>query len=146
MSLTDERIGHIIRLERHKKRMTVAEVGKLIGVDHSTVSQYSAGSRRVPAERAEALARVFGIPVKLLDREAYAGADSVWAVDSLAKNYEPGREDTTTLPDALAEIERLRGLVRWSVMKLQHFDHYPSASTLAKNLDASPNPDFRPGD
>ena len=67
----DARIGHIIKLERQKKRLTLDELGKLVGCDHSTLSGYEAGRRRLPAARVDALADVFGIPPKLIDPEAY---------------------------------------------------------------------------
>jgi transcriptional regulator with XRE-family HTH domain len=144
MSLTDERIGHIIRLERNKKRLTLDELGKLIGLNHASVSNYESGKRRVPPERAEALAKVLGLPVKLLDRQAYTGPDSLLAVDSLEKSYGPGSVTSTTLSDALDEIERLRGLVAWSVTKFSHYRHHHTSRTLAGNLDASPDANFTP--
>ncbi|NKR11237.1 hypothetical protein A5N17_01715 [Arthrobacter sp. D2] len=71
MNLLNVRIGHIIKLERQKKRLTLDQLGKLVGCDHSTLSSYEAGRRRLPAVRVDALAEVFGIPPKLIDPEAY---------------------------------------------------------------------------
>lgn len=144
MSLTDERIGHIIRLERQKKRMTLDDVGKVIGLNHATISNYESGTRPVPPERAESLAKVFGVAAKLLDRNAHTGPDSLMSVDSLGKSYGPESQTSTTLPNAFEEIERLRRLVSWSIAKLRHYDHHSTATTLAKNLDSSPEAAFRP--
>ena len=71
MNLLDVRIGHIIKLERQKKRLTVDELGSLVGCDHSTLTGYEVGRRRLPAARVDALAEVLGIPPKLIDPEAF---------------------------------------------------------------------------
>ena len=139
MSLTDERIGQIIRLERQKKRLTLDDVGKLIGLNHSTVSNYESGTRRVPSERAESLAKIFGVPVKLLDRQAYAGPEFQRLIDSLEEAYGPGNVTSMTLPDALEEIERLRGLVANAVTTLSHHGHQAVSRSLARNLDPIPD-------
>ncbi|WP_275778989.1 helix-turn-helix transcriptional regulator [Paenarthrobacter sp. Y-19] len=73
MNLLDVRIGHIIKLERQKKRLTLDQLGNLVGCDHSTLCGYEAGRRRLPAARVDALATVFGIPPKIIDPEAYQG-------------------------------------------------------------------------
>ncbi|UXM93322.1 helix-turn-helix domain-containing protein [Paenarthrobacter sp. JL.01a] len=73
MNLLDVRIGHIIKLERQKKRLTLDELGSLVGCHHTTLTGYEVGRRRLPASRVDALAAVFGIPPKLIDPEAYEG-------------------------------------------------------------------------
>ncbi|QOT20223.1 helix-turn-helix domain-containing protein [Paenarthrobacter sp. YJN-D] len=75
MDLLNVRIGHIIKLERQKNRLTLDQLGNLVGCDHSTLSGYEAGRRRLPAARVDALAAVFGIPPKIIDPEAYQGRD-----------------------------------------------------------------------
>lgn len=42
------------------------------------------------------------------------------------------------LDGALAEIERLRGLVEWAIKKLDHYGHQPSSATLTRYLDGRP--------
>ena len=68
MTLLDARIGFIIRRQRKYLKLSLNELGAMIGVDHSTLTQYEGGTRRVPYERAELLALALGLDIRLIDR------------------------------------------------------------------------------
>lgn len=52
----------ILRKWRDERELTVEEAGRLAGISGPHWSRYETGARRIPAERAFALAEITGIP------------------------------------------------------------------------------------
>lgn len=70
-AVTDIRIGHIIKAERERKRLTLAELSTAIDcTSHATIANYEAGRRTIPRGRVETLARVLGIEPRIIDPDA----------------------------------------------------------------------------
>lgn len=69
-AVTDIRIGLIIKAERNRKRLTLAELSTAIGCKHPTLANYEQGKRTLPAERVDTIAKVLGIDPRILDPEA----------------------------------------------------------------------------
>lgn len=69
-AVTDIRIGHIIKAERDRKRLTLAELSTAIDCKHPTLANYESGRRTIPRERVEALAHVLGIDPRIIDPDA----------------------------------------------------------------------------
>jgi len=47
--------------QRYKSRLTVQEVAKVLGVDHSTITRWENGDRPIPTHQVVALAKLFKI-------------------------------------------------------------------------------------
>lgn len=69
-AVTDIRIGHIIKAERDRKRLTLAELATVIDCKHPTLSNYEQGRRTLPAERVGPLAKALGIDPRIIDPDA----------------------------------------------------------------------------
>lgn len=70
-AVTDIRIGHIIKAERERKRLTLAELSTAIDcASHATIANYEAGRRTIPRDRVESLARVLCIDPRIIDPDA----------------------------------------------------------------------------
>ncbi|YCH09487.1 helix-turn-helix domain-containing protein [Arthrobacter sp. alpha11c] len=70
VTLLDARIGYIIRRERRNLKLSLDMLGKMVGVNHSTISNYETGVRPVPFDRAQLLALALGLDLRLIDRTA----------------------------------------------------------------------------
>ncbi|MBT8159328.1 MULTISPECIES: helix-turn-helix domain-containing protein [Arthrobacter] len=75
MTLLDARIGHIIKRERRRKKLTLVDLSLLVGANHSTLSNYESGKRRVPPERVTTLAQALDIDPRLIDPRADQDGD-----------------------------------------------------------------------
>lgn len=65
-----EMFGSAIRRFREKKGLTMAELGELIGVSHTTISRYERGSRTPSAEKLRDIAQALGVSVsEMVDME-----------------------------------------------------------------------------
>lgn len=69
-AVTDIRIGRIIKAERDRKRLTLAELSTAIDCQHPTLANYEAGRRTLPRDRVEQLANVLGIDPRIIDPDA----------------------------------------------------------------------------
>lgn len=69
-AVTDIRIGHIIKAEREKKRLTLATLATAIGCEHPTLKNYESGRRTLTKPKIDALALALGIDARLIDPDA----------------------------------------------------------------------------
>jgi len=70
-AVTDIRIGHIIKAERERKRLTLVGLAEAIDcTSHATIANYEAGRRTIPRDRVEPLARVLCIDPRIIDPDA----------------------------------------------------------------------------
>ncbi|MGO4583589.1 helix-turn-helix domain-containing protein [Arthrobacter sp. 2RAF6] len=69
-AVTDIRIGHIIKRERERKRLTLAELATAIDCKHPTLSNYESGRRTLPEDRVEPLAKILGLDPRFIDPDA----------------------------------------------------------------------------
>lgn len=76
MTLLEARIGHIIKRERQKKKLTLDALGRLVGANHATLTNYESGRRRVPPQRVDDLAQALGIDPRLIDPIAEQDAEA----------------------------------------------------------------------
>ena len=59
--------GERIKMLREEKHMTIAEVGRRIGVGRSTAYKYETGAiAKIPDDKVEALAQLFGVSEQFL--------------------------------------------------------------------------------
>lgn len=59
--------GERIKMLREEKKMTMAEVGRRIGVGRPTIYKYETGAiTKIPDEKIEALAQLFGVSEQFL--------------------------------------------------------------------------------
>ena len=81
--MTGKEVGQNIKRLRKAKKMKQAQLGEVIGVDHSTICQYETGRTRVPFEIGVRIADALGVTPNEL-----AGVE-----DSYKRGYEDGRRD-----------------------------------------------------
>lgn len=73
----------MIKLKEYRKRvgLTQSELGKLVGVAKSSISQYESGSREPDFETLKKFADVLGVTVgMLLDHQEDTQNDDVWEI------------------------------------------------------------------
>ena len=79
-----------IREWRNRRRMSLAELGEVVGLSRSEISKLESGSRRVRADHLVVLAKALKVaPEDLMDKEA---------VRELIGDAEPARLPTVSLP------------------------------------------------
>jgi transcriptional regulator with XRE-family HTH domain len=69
-AVTDIRIGHIIKAERERRRLTLAQLSSAIDCNHSTVKNYESGRRTLTKGKIDLLSQVLGIDARLIDPDA----------------------------------------------------------------------------
>jgi transcriptional regulator with XRE-family HTH domain len=69
-AVTDIRIGHIIKAERERKRLTLAQLSTAIDCKHPTLANYEAGRRTITRNKVDALALALGIDPRIIDPDA----------------------------------------------------------------------------
>jgi transcriptional regulator with XRE-family HTH domain len=74
-TLSDMDIGHKIRAARDKKQLTVRELGKMIGVSGSAISQWENNQTKILVNNIINLAEALDIPVLELLPEALHAAE-----------------------------------------------------------------------
>lgn len=70
-AVTDIRIGHIIKAERERRRLSLAQLAEAIDCkSHATIANYEAGRRTLTRTKVDALAHVLGIDPRIIDPDA----------------------------------------------------------------------------
>ncbi|MBR3861114.1 MAG: helix-turn-helix transcriptional regulator [Oscillospiraceae bacterium] len=62
--------AHRITVLRKERGMTQGELAQMLGLAQSTLSQYEAGTRRLPTDKAERIADVLGVPMETMFTKA----------------------------------------------------------------------------
>ncbi|PKU22826.1 helix-turn-helix domain-containing protein [Telmatospirillum siberiense] len=100
MSSTD--LANRIREWRNRRRMSLAELGEIVGLSRSEISKLESGSRRVRADHLVVLARALKVaPEDLMDKEA---------VRELIGESAPARPSAPSL--TVVQVRRQNGTVR----------------------------------
>jgi transcriptional regulator with XRE-family HTH domain len=88
----DQLIGRNIRFHRKKRRLSLIEVGRKLGVTYQQVQKYENGTNRVVGSRLIHIARVLDVPVDaLLGDQAMASDDAKGDRVSRAWEHRLGR-------------------------------------------------------
>lgn len=64
MSVTENKLGKIIKSIREKKGIQAKFVAAQIGVDPSTISKYENGDRKISAEMLPSIAEALGVKIE----------------------------------------------------------------------------------
>lgn len=75
-----------IELHRRLRGLTQRQLGERIGIDHTLVSRYETGGRKVTAGHAVLLSNALGIPVDALQDEVVAvPAETTTTIDTTTR-------------------------------------------------------------
>ena len=70
-AVTDIRIGHIIKAERERKRLSLIQLAVASGCkSHSTIKNYESGTRTIHRTKVEPIAHALGIDPRIIDPDA----------------------------------------------------------------------------
>lgn len=70
-AVTDIRIGHIIKAERERRRLSLSQLAEAIDCkSHATIANYEAGRRTIHRTKVDALAHALGIDPRIIDPDA----------------------------------------------------------------------------
>lgn len=58
----DQRIGKLIRILRHKAKLSQTELGQALGVSFQQIQKYEKGANRVASSTLPALSKALGVP------------------------------------------------------------------------------------
>lgn len=62
-------VGEVIRIERHKKKLTQRQLAEKIKVSTSTITGYEKGSINIPYNRLKSIANALEVPMSILVEE-----------------------------------------------------------------------------
>ncbi len=92
----DQRPGYVIAKYRVRQGLTEAELGALLGLDHSAISRFETGARAIPAKHAAHIATIL----------KFTPEDRAWFLAAV------GIEDQTELDRAVRVAQRLAQIAR----------------------------------
>lgn len=100
--MDNRKLGSKIRKLRKEKGLTIAELGKLVGMSNSTVCMWEKGLRRPEVEGLQKLAELFDKPVSFFLEDNEENVVTILGRNGLSKKFILSEKDLRAV-EALAE-------------------------------------------